>query len=286
VPSYVASQKRSYFANTSLIVLVMRRVAILSFCFLLPLTASTQAQSSDQVLKDFRTQVLNQRLILQNFSADAETNFEWTANGLSSTPPKVRTLGVFKLSSAKLHKDSLELTGSRSILSKDKDAKPVLLGDVPIVIKIALNGADPAQVLPDLKQKLFFPTLQSAIAAIPLPYQKMLSLTDEPPKKLTTPLHPECPATGANFIRPRVIYQEAPEFTEEARRAHFNGAVAVLLTIDENGHVSDLWLKSPVGLGLDEQAMKAVSNYKFNPATCDGTGVKTFLMVEVNFAIR
>jgi TonB family protein len=263
----------------------MRRIANLMFCFLLPLTASTKAQSSDQLLKDFRSQILNQRLMLQGFSADPVTNFEWTANGLVNTTPTVRTLGVFNLRSAKLYNDRLELTGSRSTLSKGKDAQPGLLGDAPIVIKIALNGADPVQVLPELKQQLFFPTLQSAIAAIPLPYQKMLSLADEPPKKPAMPLHPECSVAGANFVRPKVIYQPQPDFTDAARRAHFNGAVTVLMTIDEKGHVSDLWLKSPVGLGLDEQAIKAVSNYRFEPATCDGAGVKTVLAVMVNFTV-
>jgi TonB family protein len=257
----------------------MPRVAILAFCFLLPLTTSTQAQSSDQMLKDLRSQLLNRRLILQNFSADAETDFEWTANGLSSTSPKVRTLGVFKLSSAKLHNDSLELTGSRSTIYKDKNGKPTLLGDAPVVIKIAFNGADPTQVLPGLKQQLFFPTLQAAIAAIPLQYRQMLYPTDEPP---TSP----CPATGAHYEHPRVVYQEAPGFTDEARNAHFDGSVTVLLTIDENGRSSDLWVKSPAGLGLDESATKAVFHYKFKPATCDGTAVKTPLRVEVNFAIR
>jgi TonB family protein len=259
----------------------MSRVAILVFCFLLPFTASTQAQSSDQILKDFRAQVLHQRLILQNFSADAEIDFEWTANGLSNNPPKVRTLGVFKLSSANLHNGILLLTGSRSTIYKEKIGKPTLLGDAPIVIKISLNGADPTQVLPGLKQQLFFPTLQAAIAAIPLQDRQMIYPTDEDP----TPPTSLCPATGAHHEYPRVVYQEEPEFTEEARSAHFNGSVMVLMTIDERGGISDLWLKKPAGLGLDEQATKVASHYKFKPATCDGTAVKTSLVIEQTFSI-
>jgi hypothetical protein len=144
-------------------------------------------------------------------------------NGLSITPPKVRTLGVFKLSFANLHNGALLLTGSRSTIYKDKTGKPTLLGDTPIVIKIAFNGADPTQVLPGLKQQLFFSTLQAAIAAIPLQDRQMLYPTDEPP--------------------------------------------------------------APAGLGLDEQASKSVSNYRFKPATCDGTAVKTPLMIEQTFTI-
>ena len=82
-----------------------------------------------------------------------------------------------------------------------------------------------------------------------------------------------------------VIYQEEPDFTEEAIRSQLGGSVAVSVTVDENGHPSDLWLKKPAGLGLDEKAIKAVSDYKFQPATCDGTAVKTPITIEVNSSI-
>jgi TonB family protein len=258
----------------------MRRFDLLAFYILLRLAASTQAQTSDQVLRDFRTQVLHQRLILQNFSADPVTSFEWTANGLSSTPPKVRTLGVFKISSANLHNGVLLLTGSRSTIYKDRTGKPTLLGDTPIVIKIAFNVADPTQVLPGLKQQLFFPTLQAAIAAIPLQDRQMVYPTDEPPRP-----NPPCPVADAHYERPKLIYGEVPDLTEEAIEAHFTGSVTMIFTVDENGHPTDLWLKKPAGMGLDEQATKAVSNGKFKPATCDGTAVKTSLMAEENFTL-
>jgi TonB family protein len=263
----------------------MRRVALLACSCLLPLAASTQAQSSDQALKDFRTQVLTQRLILQNFSADPVTNFEWTATGLASNPPKVRTLGVFTFSSAKLHNDSLELTGSRSTIVEDVNGNPSLTGQAPVVVKIALKGADATLAFPSLRSELFFPTLQAAMAAIPPQYRQMLSQPDRPRKKRLSPLSPPCPLASAHYEPPHVVHIEQPEFSEEARRARFSGSVTIIMTVDEGGHPSDLWLKFPAGLGLDEQAIKAVSNYTFKPATCDGTAVKTPLAGEVNFAI-
>jgi TonB family protein len=258
----------------------MRRVAILAFCFLLPATRPTPAQSPDQALNDFRTQVLHQRLILQNFSADASPNFEWAANGISSAPPKVRTLGVFKFSSAKLHNDTLELSGRRSTIYKDKNEKPKLLGDAPVVIRIALNGADPTQVLLRLKQELFFPTLQAAVTAIPVLDRQMLYPADEPQPSTSL-----CPTAGAHYQRPQAVYQESADFTEEALRVYFSGSVTISLTVDENGHPSDLWLKQPAGMGMDEQAIRAVSHYIFKPATCDGVNVKTPITIEQSFTI-
>ena len=257
----------------------MRRIANLAFCILLPLTASSQAQSSDQVWKDFRAQVLHQRLILQNFSADPMTNFEWTANGLASTPPKIHTLGVFKLSSANLHNGTLELTGSRSTIYKEKNKKPKLLGDAPIVLNIALKGADPAQVLPALRSQLFFPTLQNAIAAIPLVDRQTVYPTDDPAGP-----NPPCPVAGAHYERPKVIYDEGPDFTDQELKAHLGGSVTISFTVDENGHPSELWLIQPSDLGGDEKIAIAVSHSTFKPATCDGANVKTSLTIEVNSA--
>jgi hypothetical protein len=264
----------------------MRRVALLAFCFFLPSATYLHAQSSDQALNDFRAQILNQRLMLQNFSADPVTNFDWTPTGLTSPPPKVRTLGVFTFTSAKLHKDSLRLLGTRSTIYKDKTADPTVLGSAPIEINIAFKGADLAHVLPNLKSRLFFPTLQAAVAAIPVRYAQMLSLVTPPPKKVPAPPPPECPVAGTYYEPTKIIYTESPNFTDQAARAHFNCLVTVMLTVDEHGHPSDLWLRKPAGLGLDEQAIKAVSDYKFDPATCDGVPVKTPLAVEVNFSIR
>jgi len=263
----------------------MRLVTIIAFGCLLLSTAPIHAQSPDQALNDFRAQVLKQRLILQNFSADPITNFQWTANGLASAPPKVRTLGVFTLNSAKLQGNMFLLMGDRSTLFKDKTGKWTLLGNTPITIKIALNGADPAQVLPGLKQQLFFPTVTAALAAIPPSYQRLLSVTAPPPSQLPLPPPPECPAAGAKYLRPEVIHQEEPYFSDEAKQARFSGSVTIVFTVDVTGHTTDLWLAQPAGLGLDNNAAKAVSDYIFKPATCNGATVATPVIVAIGFKI-
>jgi len=263
----------------------MRRLAISAFCFLLPWTASTQAQSSDQLLKDFRTQVLNQRLILQNFSADPVTDFEWTPTGLTSPSPRLRTLGVFKLNSAKLYKTKLELTGSRSTIYKDTNKPPKLLGDSPVVINIALNGTDPAIVLPRLRRELFFPTLQAAITAVPADDRRMLYPKDVPPNP-----DPPCSTAGATYIRPKAIDQASLEVSDDSAQGQLalsrpilNSSLAILYTVDETGKITDLWLKRPSGLpDVDERQARFVSDTIFKPATCDGAPVKTSFVVEVS----
>jgi TonB family protein len=261
----------------------MRRVALLACFYLLASTPSSHAQSPDQALNDFRTHVLNQRLILQNFIADPVVNFEWTAAGLVSRPPKLRTVGIFTFRSANLQKDRMELTGSRSTFYQDKNKKPTLLGSAPILVTIALKGADPTQVLAQLSRELFYPTPEAAFAAVPVEDRKLLSLTNDPPQENPSKSRPNCPAAGSQYVEAKALHIAEPEFSDEARSARFSGSSTILLTVDESGRTTDLWLQKPAGLGLDEQAAKAVSNYIFKPATCDGVAVKTSLFVEVNF---
>jgi len=89
-----------------------------------------QQPPADEGLAAFRAE-LKGRVILQAFSADPVTNFEWTNGGLTVTPPNVRTFGVYSFKSVNLHKDSVELTGSRSTYLRGKDGKPELLAPHP-----------------------------------------------------------------------------------------------------------------------------------------------------------
>ena len=88
---------------------------------------------------------------------------------------------------------------------------------------------------------------------------------------------------GGGVIGPKIIYQPEPEFSEEARKAKFNGAVLVGLIVDQNGTPQNVHVIRGVGMGLDEKAMEAVRQYRFKPGTENGKPVATFLNVEINF---
>jgi TonB family protein len=53
--------------------------------------------------------------------------------------------------------------------------------------------------------------------------------------------------------------------------------------IDETGATKVLRTVSPLGYGLDENAIAAVSTWRFNPARLDGKPVKFEVLIQVNF---
>ena len=92
-------------------------------------------------------------------------------------------------------------------------------------------------------------------------------------------------SVGGDVSAPRLIYQVDPEFSEEARKAKFQGEVLVSLVVDATGRPTQVKVIRPVGMGLDEKAMEAVRQYKFAPAKKGGQAVPVLLNVAVNFQI-
>ena len=90
---------------------------------------------------------------------------------------------------------------------------------------------------------------------------------------------------GGGVKGPVIIYQPEPEFSEEARKAKFQGVVTVSIIVDAQGRPQNVHVTRGVGMGLDEKAMEAVRQYRFKPGTENGKPVATYLNVEVNFEI-
>lgn len=81
----------------------------------------------------------------------------------------------------------------------------------------------------------------------------------------------------------KAIFTPNPEFSEEARRKHVEGTVALRLTVSENGDVSDAVVTKGLGYGLDEKALEAVRRWKFEPPLKDGQPISTTADVIISF---
>jgi TonB family protein len=88
---------------------------------------------------------------------------------------------------------------------------------------------------------------------------------------------------GAGVTAPVLLYKKEPEYTEEARKAKYSGAVSLSIEIDPSGHATNIQVRRSLGLGLDEKAIEAVRQWKFKPGTKDGNPVTVSATIEVNF---
>jgi TonB family protein len=85
--------------------------------------------------------------------------------------------------------------------------------------------------------------------------------------------------------QPRVLHRVDPRYTPEARRGLIQGTVVVEVLVDERGTPARVSVVSPLGFGLDDRAVEAVSRWVFEPAMRDGKPVRATSVVEVNFRI-
>ena len=74
-----------------------------------------------------------------------------------------------------------------------------------------------------------------------------------------------------------------PDFSEEARKAKFQGNCVLGLIVDANGRPTNIRVLNALGMGLDEKAIESVKNWKFEPGKKDGHDVAVEIAVEVDF---
>ncbi|HWC17630.1 MAG TPA: energy transducer TonB [Terriglobales bacterium] len=84
---------------------------------------------------------------------------------------------------------------------------------------------------------------------------------------------------------PRLISKIEPEYSQEARQAKHQGIVVLSLVVGADGKTRGIRLVRSLGMGLDEKAMEAVRQWRFEPAMKDGRPVPVLVDVEVSFRL-
>jgi protein TonB len=90
---------------------------------------------------------------------------------------------------------------------------------------------------------------------------------------------------GGGVSAPVPIFRPEPEYSEEARKAKWQGAVLLQLVVDENGVPQEIKVVRSLGLGLDQKAIEAVQKWRFKPGLKDGKAVPVSANIEVNFRL-
>ena len=90
---------------------------------------------------------------------------------------------------------------------------------------------------------------------------------------------------GGGVSLPVPITKPEPEYSEEARKAKYQGSVTLQIVVDEKGVPKDIRVVKKLGLGLDEKAIEAVQKWRFKPGMKDGKPVAVIATIEVSFRL-
>ena len=90
---------------------------------------------------------------------------------------------------------------------------------------------------------------------------------------------------GGGVSAPRKIYDPDPEYSEEARKAKYQGTCVLYVIVGPDGRTRDIRVSRTLGLGLDEKAIEAVKTWRFEPGKKDGKPVSVAVNIEVEFRL-
>jgi TonB family protein len=91
-------------------------------------------------------------------------------------------------------------------------------------------------------------------------------------------------AGSGGATTPACVRCPAPEYTDKARAAQYQGVVILDAVVSADGQPEQIIALKGPGLGLEENAIKAVKKWKFKPALGpDGNPVTVIVKIEVTF---
>ena len=90
---------------------------------------------------------------------------------------------------------------------------------------------------------------------------------------------------GNGVTAPKPISTPDPEYTDRARKKKLRGTVVVAMIVTPEGDTRDLKVIKSLDKELDQQALAAMSKWKFEPATKDGQPVAVHLKAEADFRL-
>jgi TonB family protein len=93
---------------------------------------------------------------------------------------------------------------------------------------------------------------------------------------------------GAGITAPVPVVTPHPEYTASAMRAKIQGTVRVRCVVRPDGVCADVTVVRSLDrtYGLDDEAVRAIRDWRFRPALRAGTPVATRIDFEMRFALR
>lgn len=250
-------------------------ILIVLLALISPLASDTDGALKDALKKQYQGRVLFLRTAYQ----EGDQEFDSTGKAMKGPAPnKWTTYGPVWVNKLEVEKDRLLLRGARVAFGNSERLHARISipieKEITIVIHLdhPLNSADEAR--PALDQVF---SLDDKTAEHPLPEYRRPGGDPDPDDKIYSVSSSPAPITGQPSF-PRPTYTPDPDFSEDARRARYQGDLTLLLLIDKKGTVSRITIVQGLGLGLDEKSVEKVRTWRFKPALLNGEPV----FVQVN----
>jgi TonB family protein len=129
---------------------------------------------------------------------------------------------------------------------------------------------------------------EAAQIAIPEPEEAFAPFEpydDERPGQKAPAGAPPFVRAGAGGSVPSCIYCPPPQYSNAARKVKFTGTVILDVTVAEDGRATDIRVLKGVPFGLNEEAIRAVNEWTFKPASSGDKPVAVRVPIETTFRL-
>jgi TonB family protein len=173
------------------------------------------------------------------------------------------------------------------------------VGDVRVTK--ALNPGLDQEAIKAVKQWRFKPghkdgkavpvrvTLEMAFTLRGTPTQPLFPVRPLAPGDAVSKGQPEATRAykpGAGVSAPVLVKEVKPQYTPEAKKAKIQGVVTLECVVQPDGTIGDVEVTTSLDAGLDQEAIKAVKQWRFEPGTKDGKPVPVLITLEMTFTLR
>lgn len=271
-----ARQEWYYFASVASQLQFVACVALVA-CLRLPAAATTPKQLE----QDLKARWMGQEFVLRGFPGSNHFSTDAEGRWQKPLPQAAWTLSEIRVSRIKVNSREIEVDGKRLVMIYDKTAKVMTTanwnGGPKVRIDVLADPAamdDAAEVR--LQNGLFLRDLNGVAAAAPEYWRNYLTGKPSLPNNLRE----------RGITLPQLISAPDPAYSTAARLLRLQGTTTLAVTVTVRGSVTDISIVQPIGGGLDEQAVAAVSRWQFRPAL-DGSGqpVDARVEIEANFKL-
>jgi TonB family protein len=90
----------------------------------------------------------------------------------------------------------------------------------------------------------------------------------------------------AEMNPPVVVRKTEPAYTEDARKAKADWAVILRANIGADGRPQAIRVIKGLGYGLDDSAVKCLSEWRYRPGTANGIPVMVPATIEIFFSLE
>jgi len=256
--------------------------------------AASLAQGQTSVVADqLDSKFKGEIFLLRGFYSGDQLEYDQNGVLRSTATQEPWTLAHVEITKLTLTPQSIVILGNR-MGTLYKNGKPgfVKVGKVKIEVTRSNLDADKKETLDQVIGRIFIESEEDLRPLLPEYWQSYLAGNDLKSRSAAWRAKTDSNGyksqvsvskTSDRVSAPQPVYLKDPKYTKEAHAHRVEGITRLGTIIETTGTASNIAILEPLGMGLDEQAILALKQSKFQPAMNNGHPVRVQIEIEMDF---